>query len=159
MAVAPVREKINIDYLKKEDVGYEIFARTGEVNFDLKISRLQKIFREIAGQDIQPRFVAKHDPKGEFLTVFLKFDEISEIIVDCMSDGFITLNQHKRISDRLMHLLNRGNNLLSCDVLQGDEMNKLSEMLMHIPELIQSINNLMANITPSLLKSLSVPER
>jgi hypothetical protein len=157
MAVEPVRGKISIDCLKKE-VGCEIFTRKGEVNFDLKINQLQKIFREIASQNVQLKFVAMYVPKSELLTIFSKFDEISEIIADCISDGFISLNQHKRISKRLMHLLYRSDNLLSCDVLREDEMNRLPDMLTNIPELIQSINNLLANVTSSQLKSLSVPE-
>jgi hypothetical protein len=85
---------------------------------------------------------------GELQTLLNKLDELQDA-ADCITDNFVSTNQHKRICTRLQHLLNRANDLVCCNLLEESNVIKLRELFKQALGLIQSINELLSKVIVS----------
>jgi predicted nuclease with TOPRIM domain len=143
------RAKPNPDFLKKDDLRYEILIRNGGEQSDLKVPQLQKLLRELFSREVNLKVFENVEPVGELQTLFTKLDEIQDIVADCIMDNFVLTNQHKRICTRLQHLLNRAHELLGRNLLEECYVTKLRELFKQASGFIQSINELLSKVIVS----------
>jgi hypothetical protein len=81
------RDTINPDYLRKDELKYEIYVRKGQALPHRKIGDLQKILREFGREPVDLQYLQLLDFEGELRTTDAKVNEFNVTVVDCREDA------------------------------------------------------------------------
>jgi hypothetical protein len=139
------RDDINPDFLRKDELEYEIFARKGQPPQLRKVVDLQKTLRDIMRELVDLQYLQSLDFEGELRTIHAKVSELKEIVWDCRADCYISPSQYAPVTSRLWHLNCRVADLVSSSRVKGDKLSILEGFHGQIAYLMQTAAELHAN--------------
>jgi hypothetical protein len=139
------RYTINPDYLRKDELEYDIYVRKGQALPHRKVGDLQKILREVWREPVDLQYLQLLDFEGELRTIDAKVNEFNETVVDCHADANISPAQYARVTSRLRYLTYRVADLISCSRVKGDKLAVLEGFRAQTVELTQAMAKLYAS--------------
>jgi hypothetical protein len=74
------RDTINPDYLRKDELEYDIYVRKGQALPHRKVGDLQKILREVGREPVDLQYLQLLDIEGELRTIDAKVNEFNETV-------------------------------------------------------------------------------
>jgi hypothetical protein len=148
---------VNPDYLRKDELFYEISIRKGAPASQMKFGELQKLLREVINNQVDIQNFDISDPEGELRTLQEKFCEIKEITSDCQADNSIIPSQYARVMTRLRHLTNRAHDLSLQKILPKKKSSCLDDLSSDISVLMLSLGEFYASVLKGSERPVSLP--
>jgi hypothetical protein len=145
------------DYLRKDELFYEITILKGTPASQMKFGELQKLLREVSNNEVDLQNFDISDPECELRTLQEQFCEIKEVTSDCQADNTITPSQYARVMTRLCHLTNRARDLSAREILVKKKSSCLDDLSTDISALMQSMGEFYAAILKGSEGSVSLP--
>jgi hypothetical protein len=106
------RDDINPDFVRKDELEYEIFVRKGQPPQLRKVVDLQKTLRDMR-EPVDLQYLQSLDFEDELRTIHAKVSEFKEIVGDYRADCYVSPSQYARVTSRLRHLNCRVTDLVS----------------------------------------------
>jgi hypothetical protein len=119
------RDDTNPDFLRKDELKYEIFVRKGQPPQLRKVVGLQKALRDITREPVDLQFLQSLDFEGELTHHRCENYEFKEIVGDCRAGCHVSPSQYPRVTSRLRHLNCRVADLISSSRVKGDKLSLL----------------------------------